>query len=135
MTGLASFDVNSSEFTKTFEASLSLHQQHHVTGLHHQTPISFEDAIRYGLLLKPQSRNDWFDLISMIHSFSVVLVGFSVVLCIMHNDAMHQLLSLSHVLLAIQYHPDHIVESDVVLLEQWPGHLILAVSESNEDRF
>ena len=97
--------------------------------------LSFEDAIRYGLLLKPQSRNDWFDLISMIHSFSVVLVGFSVVLCIMHHDAMHQLLSLSHVLLAIQNHPDHIMESDVVLLEQWSGHLILAVSELNEDRF
>eukprot|EP01084_Bolivina_argentea_P026883 49986_1 len=42
--------------------------------------LSFDDALRLGLLFQPRSQNDWFDIISMIHSFSVVLIGFFILL-------------------------------------------------------
>lgn len=51
--------------------------------------LSFENAIRYGLLLKPRSRNDWFDVISMIHSFCVVMAGFFIILIEVRISPMH----------------------------------------------
>eukprot|EP01083_Nonionella_stella_P076023 206970_1 len=42
--------------------------------------LSHEDAMRLGLLLLPRSQHDWFDVISMVHSFLVVFIGFLILL-------------------------------------------------------